>query len=234
MFSRNQFKIIRDILICVWILLQIYVILEIPSLMDILLYTLVLLQTSLAFYLAAARKELCILNVGEKRHPNKGQQEPFLLQPAGEYQEFQTPIISKSRFLFPRPVPVEEIQLLCSSMSKMNLVVGGASRQENDSFKSSYYHSQVSRNQYRIKDTAALVPQVDLVTPVGHVARSARLASVAIVAPISPVAPVAPIPPVAPVAPVAPSPQLIKPLFKSNKIAVKPIKPRVNRKLRFF
>ena len=106
----------------------------------------------------------------------------------------------------------------------MNLVVRGETRrkQENDSFKSSYFHSQVSRNHYRIKDTAALVPQVDLVTPVGHVARSARVAIVA------------PIPPVAPVAPVAPVPQLIKPLFKSNKIEVKPIKPRVNRKLRFF
>ena len=226
MFNRNQFKIIRDFLICVWILLQIYVILVIPSLMDILLYTSVLLQTSLAFYLAAAviRQELCTLNVEEKRHFYKGQQEPVLLQPAGEYQEFQTPIISKSRFLFPRPVPVEEIELLCSSMSKMNLVVGGETRrkQENDSFKSPYFHSQVSRNHYRIKDTAALVPQVDLVTPVGHVARSARVAIVA------------PIPPVAPVAPVAPVPQLIKPLFKSNKIEVKPIKPRVNRKLRFF
>ncbi len=104
-------------------------------------------------------------------------------------------------------------------MSKMNLVVGGETRQEYDSLKSPYFHSQVSRNQYRIKDTAAPVPQEDLVTPVDHVARSVRLASVAIVAPVAPVAPV---------------PQLIKPLFKSNKIAVKPIKPRVNRKLRFF
>ena len=71
--------------------------------MDILLYTLVLLQTSLAFYLAAAviRKELCILNVGEKRHLYRGQQEPVLLQPAGEYQEFQTPIISNLVFCSP-------------------------------------------------------------------------------------------------------------------------------------
>ena len=107
----------------------------------------------------------------------------------------------------------------------MNLVVGGETRQEYYSLKSPYFHSQVSRNQYRIKDTAALVPQVDLLTPVGPIARSARLASVAIVAPI---------PPVAPVPPVAPAPQLMKPLFKSNKIAVKPIKPCVNRKLRFF
>ena len=41
---------------------------------------------------------MCILNVGEKRHLYRGQQEPVLLQLAEEYQEFQTPIISNLVF----------------------------------------------------------------------------------------------------------------------------------------